>query len=68
MVTSIGVRAIYECDNLTTIYCYPTTPPSITYDSIYVCPNLTTIYVPNRAVYVDDNNWHNWHLHRLKNM
>ena len=68
MVTSIGVRAIYECDNLTTIYCYPTTPPSITYESIYVCPNLTTIYVPNRDVYVDDNNWHNWHLRRIVQM
>ena len=67
-VKSIGVRAIYECDNLTTIYCYPTTPPSITYESIYVCPNLTTIYVPNRDVYLDDSNWHNYHLYRLKNM
>lgn len=67
-VKSIGVRAIYECDNLTTIYCYPTTPPSITYDSIYACPNLTTIYVPNRNVYLDDNDWHNYHLYRLKNM
>lgn len=67
-VTSIGVHAIAECDNLTTIYCYPTTPPSITYESIYRCPNLTTIYVPNRDVYVDDNNWHNWHLRRIVQM
>lgn len=68
MVKSIGVQAIYECDNLTTIYCYPTTPPSITYESIFACPNLTTIYVPDRDVYLDDNNWHNYHLRRIVEM
>lgn len=53
-VTSIGSQAFY-CDNLTSVYCKPTTPPAAIFDNDYWSAfggiaDGTKIYVPNSSV------------------
>ena len=49
-VSTIGLGAFYACNNLMSVYCKPTTPPTISggYNSVFT--KNPTIYVPNNSI------------------
>ena len=54
-VTTIGDWAFYGCDALKTVYCEPTTPPSlgnngVFYNNVYNNASGRKIYVPTASV------------------
>lgn len=57
-ITSIDTNAFRGCNNLKTITCHRTTPPTLTYNAINSCP-IETIYVPASALetYKSATNW-----------
>lgn len=56
-VTTIGDYCFYGCTELESIYCKPTTPPTLSDN--YVFPQTTTIYVPadSLALYKSAEYW-----------
>ena len=49
-VTTIGWGAFHECNNLMSVYCKPTTPPTISDGYYGVFSKILTIYVPNNSI------------------
>ena len=66
-VTSIGSHAFSSCENLKTVYSYPTTPPSITNhasDVFWGHASGFIIYVPEESLYdyrLDSAGWNYYH-------
>ena len=60
-VTSIGENAFYDCRSLTSVYCKPTTPPTLggTPPIFYSNIDALRIYVPegSRRTYQNAKNW-----------
>ena len=48
-VTSIGNSALNDCSSLTSIYCKPTTPPTLSHDFLNLASEFK-IYVPAEAI------------------
>ncbi|MGN0007421.1 MAG: hypothetical protein ACI35T_04930, partial [Alistipes sp.] len=46
-ITSIGKQTFFKCSSLTSIYCRPTTPPSLGNNALI---STATIYVPTESV------------------
>ena len=49
-VASIGNSAFWDCTRLTSIYCKPTTPPTLDKDVFSGIASSATIYVPTKSV------------------
>ncbi|MGN0092429.1 MAG: leucine-rich repeat domain-containing protein [Alistipes sp.] len=49
-VASIGNSAFWDCTRLTSIYCKPTTPPTLGSDAFDDVASTATIYVPTKSV------------------
>ena len=49
-VAWIGANAFCGCKNLSSIYCKPTTPPTLQYDAFYNMAYSAKIYVPRASV------------------
>ena len=60
-VTSIGMYAFSTCSNLTSVYCYGETPPTITSD-VFSTYDTATLYVPEGSLedYQNADVWKNF--------
>ena len=56
-VTTIGVQAFFDCNALISVYCRPTTPPSIGSDAFGYNADNRKFYVPAAAVDTYKANW-----------
>jgi hypothetical protein len=56
-VTTIGSYAFEECSTLSTVYCEPTTPPTLGYGAFAYNAENRVIYVPASAVSAYQSKW-----------
>lgn len=61
-ITSIGNNAFNRCENLATVICYATTPPTLATSSFDYTNSVFKIYVPDDSVeaYKVATNWVNY--------
>ena len=66
-VTSMGAYAFYGTTKLTTVYCYPTTPPSIDFTTFYQYSSGLTIYVPKDSftTYRLNEDWNRYYVNDI---
>ena len=61
-ITTLGTYCFRKCLSLATVYCEPTTPPTIGNNIFYNCTALAHIYVPSESVeaYKQASGWSNY--------
>lgn len=63
----MGAYAFYGTTKLTTVYCYPTTPPSIDFTTFYQYSSGLTIYIPKDSftTYRLNEDWNRYYVNDI---